>query len=85
MCRDESSVQSADMKFLHAVNGRIRLYHTIKGERKREKLEVKPLLRKIIHCRQMGRASSKNVKTSPLKNSLEITTNRKKQPGKNKN
>jgi hypothetical protein len=32
----------------------------------------------------MGKTSRKNVKASPLKNSLEIT-NRKKKPGKNKN
>jgi hypothetical protein len=33
----------------------------------------------------MARTFRKNVKASPLKNSLEITTNRKKEPGKNKN
>jgi hypothetical protein len=33
----------------------------------------------------MGRTCRRNVKASPLRNILEITSNRKKNSGKNKN
>jgi hypothetical protein len=45
-CKDESSKQSAEMKFLRAVKGCTRLDH-IRNEKIREELGVKPVLTQI--------------------------------------
>jgi hypothetical protein len=82
--KDESSIQSAEMKFLCAVKkGCTRLEH-IRNEKIRQALGVKPILTQIRQIK-MGRTSTKNGKTSSPKNSTGISTNGKKKPGKAKN
>jgi hypothetical protein len=55
-----------------------------KNKKIEEELGVKPIRTKIRQ-KKIGRTSTKNGKISSLKNSMGISTNGKKEPGKAKN
>jgi hypothetical protein len=51
--KDESSIQSAEMKFLHAVKGCTRLDHS-RNKKIREEPGVKPILTQIRQYKKNG-------------------------------